>query len=92
VLKELVIGACLVLPLAACTSPSPTREPAKTPAFASGPAVGCVPYTATRLPVRAQECSAFGQSYTGEQLQRTGAYDASEALRLLDPALQVHGH
>jgi hypothetical protein len=51
-----------------------------------------VPDTATRLPVRAQECGAFGQSYTGEQLLRTGAYDTSEALRLLDPALRVRGH
>jgi hypothetical protein len=91
-LKRLVIGACLVLPLAACTTPSPTREPAKIPAFASGPAVGCVPDTATRLPAKAQECGAFGQSYTGEQLLRTGAQDMSEALRLIDPALQVHGH
>jgi hypothetical protein len=91
-LKRLVIGACLVLPLAACTTPSPTREPVPIPAFALGTAVGCVPDTATRLPVRAQECGAFGQSYTGEQLQRTGAYDTSEALRVLDPALQVHGH
>jgi hypothetical protein len=91
-LKRLVIGACLVLPLVACTTPSPTREPAKIPAFALGPAVGCVPDTATRLPVKAQECGAFGQSYTGEQLLHTGAQDVSEALRLLDPALQVHGH
>jgi hypothetical protein len=91
-LKELVIGACLVLPLAACTTASPARDPAKIPAFALGPAVGCVPDTATRLPLTAQECGAFGQSYTGEQLLRTGASDAGEALRLLDPALQVHGH
>jgi hypothetical protein len=91
-LKRLVIGACLVLPLAACTTPSPTREPAQIPAFALGPAVGCVPDTATRLPVRAQECGAFGQSYTGEQLLRTGAQDVTESLRLLDPALRVHGH
>jgi hypothetical protein len=91
-LKRLLIGACLVLPLAACTTPSPTREPAKIPAFAPGPAVGCVPDTATRLPVKAQECGAFGQSYSGEQLLRTGAQDVSDALRLLNPALQVHGH
>ena len=90
-LKKLVIAACLVLPLAACTTPSPTREPAQLPAFALGPAVGCVPDTATRLPVRAQECGGFGQSYTGEQLLRTGARDTSEALQLLDPTVQVHG-
>jgi hypothetical protein len=90
-LKRLVIGACLVLPLAACTTPSTTREPAQIPAFAPGPAVGCVPDTATRLPLRAQECDAFRQ-YTSDQLLRTGAPDLGGALRLLDPALRVHGH
>lgn len=90
-LERLLISACLVLPLAACTTASPTREPAQVPAFALGPAVGCVPDTATRLPVRAQECGAFGQSYTGEQLRGTGAQDVSEALRLLDPELRVRG-
>jgi hypothetical protein len=90
-LKRLLISACLVLPLAACTTASPTREPAQIAAFALGPAVGCVPDTATRLPVRAQECGAFGQSYTGEQLRSTGAQDVSEALRLLDPELRVRG-
>ncbi len=90
-LKTLVLGACLVLPFAACTTPSPTRETANMPSFASGPAIGCVPDTATRLPVRAQECGAFGQSYTGEQLLRTGAVDAAHALQLLNPALIVTG-
>jgi len=90
-LKTLVLGACLVGPLAGCTTPSPTREAANMPSFASGAAIGCVPDTATRLPVRAQECGTFGQSYTGEQLQRTGAHDAGEALRLLNPALIVRG-
>jgi hypothetical protein len=90
--KTLFVGACLVLQLTACTTPSPTRELAPMPSLASsGPARGCVPDTATRLPVRAQECGAFGQSYTGEQLLRTGVRDTSEALRLLDPTVQVHG-
>jgi hypothetical protein len=48
-----------------------------------------VPDTATRLPVSAQECGAFGQSYTGEQLLRTGAVDAAHARQLLNPALIV---
>ncbi|HEY0766873.1 MAG TPA: hypothetical protein VGD47_02850 [Steroidobacteraceae bacterium] len=89
-LKTVVIGACLVLPLAACTTAPPTRELAKMPSFASAPLIGCVPDTASRLPVT-RDCGGFGQSYTREQLQRTGAHDTVEALRLLDPSLIVRG-
>ena len=91
-LKELVIGACLVLPLAACTTPSPTREPAKTASVAPLRTPGCVPDTATRIPVNEHGCAGFGRTYTREDIERTGATDAAQALRLLDPALQVHGH
>jgi hypothetical protein len=91
-LKELVIGACLVLPLAACTTPSPTREPAKTALVAPASTPGCVPDTATRIPVKEHDCAGFGRTYTREDIERTGATDAGQALRLLDPALQVHGH
>jgi hypothetical protein len=91
-LKELVIGACLVLPLAACTTPSPTREPPKSASLAPARAPGCVQDTATRIPVKEGDCAAFGQTYTREDILRTGETDPAQALRLLDPALQVHGH
>jgi hypothetical protein len=88
-LKRLVIGACLVLPLAACTTPSPTGELTKIPAFALRPAVGCVTDTGTRIPVNEHECAGFGRTYSGEEIQRTGAADTAEALQLLDPMLTI---
>jgi hypothetical protein len=91
-LKELVIGACLVLPLAACTTPAPTREPAKAALVAPARTPGCVGDTATRIPVKEHDCAGFGRTYTREDLERTGTADPGQALRLLDPAITVHGH
>jgi hypothetical protein len=91
-LKTLVLGACLVGPLAACTIPSPTREVAQGIALAPAHPRGCVAATATRIPVKEQDCAGFGQTYTREDIERTGATDAAGVLRLLDPTLTVHGH
>jgi len=91
-LKELVIGAGLVLALVGCTTPSPTREPASTALLAPAPTAGCVADTATRIPVKEHDCAGFGRTYTQEDIQRTGQPDTAQALRLLDPSLTVHGH
>ena len=91
-LKKLLIAACLVLPLAACTTRSATREPPTSASLASARTPGCVSDTATRIPVMQADCAGFGRIYTQEDLLRTGAADTGQALRLLDPALTVHGH
>jgi len=91
-LKKLLIAACLVLPLAACTTRSATREPPTSASLASARRAGCVPDTASRIPVREADCARFGRTYTQEDILRTGAADPAQALRLLDPALTVHGH
>jgi hypothetical protein len=91
-LKKLLLGACLVLPLAACTTPSATREPPKSAALAPAPTPGCVADTATRIPVKERDCAGFGRTYTQQDIQRTGQTDTAQALRLLDPSLTVHGH
>ena len=92
-LNKLVIGACLALALAACASSSATRgvKPlAFTPSLAP---VGCAPDSATRIPLRPDEClGSTGHVYTHSDLERTGARTTSEALGLLDPSLIVHGH
>ena len=91
-LTKLLIGALLVLPLAACTTPSATREPPKSASLAPARTRGCVPDTATRIPVKETDCAGFGRTYTQQDLQRTGQPDTAQALRLLDPSLTVHGH
>jgi hypothetical protein len=91
-LKKILLGACLVLPLAACTTPSATREPPKGAALAPAPTPGCVADTASRIPVKEGDCAGFGRTYTQQDIQRTGQPDTAQALRLLDPSLTVHGH
>ncbi len=89
-LKPLLTGATLLLTLAACATVSPTDDVVRTAAFA--PARVCVSGTATRLPVKPEDCAGLGQTYTGEDILRTGAHDTAGALQLLDPALRVYGH
>ena len=89
-LKRLLTGAALVPLLAACATESPGLA-AQLAARASRPMPGCVPDVATRIPVKADECGAFGRSYSRDDLQGTGSADPAGALRLLDPAMSFGG-
>lgn len=89
--KKLLSAGCLVLALAGCASAPRAPDAAKSVAAAKAPP-GCVPETATRIPVSPSGCAGFGRTYTQEDIQRTGAGDTAQALRLLDPSLTVHGH
>jgi hypothetical protein len=91
-LKPLLPIASLLLTLAACATVSPTGEVARTASLAAAPDRGCASATATRLPVKPDDCAGRGQTYTQEDILRTGAHDTAEALQLLDPALRVYGH
>lgn len=86
--KSLALGVSLALTLAACATTPPA--PAKATAKALPP--GCVGNTATRIPTKGDQCAGFGSTYTQDDLYRTGATTPAEALRLLDPALTIHGH
>jgi hypothetical protein len=87
--KSLTLAACLALTLAACaTTPQPQAQPL---AKAQKPATGCVPDTATRLPMKDSECSGFGASYGSKDLQNTGQPYADQALRMLDPSVVTGG-
>jgi hypothetical protein len=83
--KSLTLAACLALTLAACATP-PQPQPAPV-AKAQKPATGCVPDTATRLPVKDSECAGFGASYTDKELNSTGQPYADQELRMLDPSV-----
>lgn len=87
VTKLLLPLACAALSLAACaTTPSPqTHAVAK----ATEPTVGCVPQTATRLPMKASDCAGFGVRFTDKQLSSTGQPYAEQELRMLDTALMA---
>jgi hypothetical protein len=91
--KKFPIGAGLALCVAACaSSPStPGATTSKAATAANLPPAGCVSGTTTRIPLSPRECAAFGHVWTEEDIQKTGATDTAQALRLLDPTLTVHG-
>ncbi|MGB6604795.1 MAG: hypothetical protein WA747_09575 [Steroidobacteraceae bacterium] len=84
--KSLTLAACVALTVAACATTTPPQQ-AQPVAKAEKPAAGCVPTTATRLPMKDSECSGFGASYSYKQLQNTGQPYADQELRMLDPSL-----
>jgi hypothetical protein len=86
--KLLTLGACLALTVAACATPPPTAPVAQ----AAKPATGCVPDTATRLPMKDSECSGFGASYGAKELQSTGQPYADQQLQMLDPSVRGGTH
>ncbi len=90
-LRTVVICAGLAIGLTACATQTAPRSMADSVTRTQRPP-GCVANTATRLPVKEDDCSGFGHSYTQGELQRTGAATTGEALRLLDPALTIRGH
>jgi hypothetical protein len=89
-LKSLVITACLTASAVACTTSPGTRTEPK--AAAVGLDRTCIRDTATRIPLRPSECAGLGRTYSGEDIQHTGATDVGQALRLLDPSVTVNGH
>ncbi|HEX4647670.1 MAG TPA: hypothetical protein VH111_02500 [Steroidobacteraceae bacterium] len=92
--KSLLAGAALVLALAGCATVSPTSEVARTASLAPprAAAPGCVGASASRIPMKPDECGEFGQTYNRDEIQRTGQTEVGAMLQMLDPALRVHGH
>jgi hypothetical protein len=88
--KSLTLAACLAVTLAACAT-TPPPPPAQPVAQAQKPATGCVPDTATRLPMKDTECSGFGASYGAKELQSTGEPFANQSLQMLDPSVSTNG-
>ena len=101
---RLLLGFCFALSLAACaTHPAApvaagNSMPAAVPAWQPPPATaqqtpaGCVPTTATRLPVAPGQCSsAFGSTFSQKDIQRTGQQNLATALQMLDPTVLGHG-
>jgi hypothetical protein len=88
-LKTVSLSACLCLLLAACaTTPrAPPTPGAQTAKQAQPP--GCVASTGTMLPTQSTSCTGPGNTYSLDQMKRTGATTTSDALRLLDPAVTI---
>jgi outer membrane murein-binding lipoprotein Lpp len=75
--------------LAGCAATTPNVKPtATTAAVTQNPA--CLSQTGSRIPGDRGDCQAFGRSYSGEDIDRTGKVNAGDALQLLDPSITVH--
>jgi hypothetical protein len=86
--KILGIGLVAALLSAGCAT-VPTEE-AKLAASNAKRDAGkefCVQDTGTRIKHSKDECLQSGRTYSREELERTGAFDAGDALRRLDPRL-----
>jgi hypothetical protein len=49
----------------------------------------CQSQTGSRIAANGKDCSMIGQSYTGEDISRTGTTHVGDALQLLDPIVTV---
>jgi len=85
-IKSLLICAVVSASAVACTTTAPTRTAAATTTTQP-----CRQDTASRIPMRAGECSsAPARTYSDKDMERTGQTNVGDALQLLDPSITVH--
>ena len=77
------VATCLVM--AGCASTPDTAKPATTATAKTN----CVGLASSDPRVLQNNC-APGNSYTQDELQRSGHQDTSKALESVDPAVQIH--
>ena len=83
-----VIVSALIL--GGCSAPNTAMKPnsAASGTVAHGPA--CLPQTGTRIAKTEPNSSEPGRCYGTDEIRNTGASNAGDALRLLDPSIVVH--
>jgi len=85
-LKALLLGTLTAGFLAACAATPPAPDTVVGRTAATAPHFNCLT-TGTRIALKDGECAnVAGRSFSQEDLQRTGAIDAAQALRMLDPS------
>jgi hypothetical protein len=82
--------AAAILILAACAARTADVKPSAQTSASLAPNPACLSQTGSRIARNDAHCSAFGRSYSNEDIDRTGSTTAGDALRLLDPGLTVH--
>jgi hypothetical protein len=88
-LKTVSFGACLALLLAACATTPRAPPTAAAQSAQQKPPPGCVASTGTMMPTKPNSCTGPGNTYSFDDMKRTGATTTPDALRLLDPALTI---
>ena len=79
-----------VLILAACAANTAGVKPKSGASATVAHNSACPAQTVSRISDYNADCAAFGRSYSREDIDRTGATTADEALRLMDPSITVH--
>ena len=79
-----------LLILTACAAPTANVKPKAGASGAVAQTPACLNETGSRIAGNNANCAAFGRSYSREDIDRTGATTADEALRLMDPSITVH--
>jgi hypothetical protein len=85
--KTLVISVFLAALAGCATAPQPHQGNTAANANCAAPSGN-----ATRIPARPDNCPPGQRSYSGEQLQQTGAQTAAGGLSLLDPDITISHH
>jgi len=84
----LSISAALIVGLGGCAANRPADQSLAKNATAAPTAKDyCIKETGTRIKPKEGDCVGPGRTYSRDELDRTGAFSAAEALRKLDPAL-----
>jgi hypothetical protein len=78
----------LLLCVACATTTADVKPKAAASALVQNPA--CPTQTGSRIAANNANCSAIGRSYSSDDIDRTGAATADEALRLMDPSILIH--
>lgn len=74
--------------LAGCATNPVNRTAGSAGAATRNPA--CLTQTGNRIATKDSNCAEFGRSYSSDDVNRTGATTAGEALRLMDPSVTIH--
>lgn len=85
-LKALLLGTFATGLLAACAAAPPAPDAVVGRTATTAPRFNCLT-TGTHIALKEGECAnVAGRSFSQDDLQRTGAINPAEALRMLDPA------
>jgi hypothetical protein len=89
--RQILTGACLLAAVAGCVSSGHTHKDNVSNA-ATQDAVqrsSCLTDTGPRLPLSPGQCAAYGNAYSGKDLQQTGHENVAPALQTLDPSITI---
>jgi hypothetical protein len=76
--------------VAGCATSAVNPKPKAGQSTAGANDLACPTGAGSRIPVSEGSCAVYGRTFTNDDLVRTGATTAGDALALLDPSITVH--